>query len=136
MNVEINFSFSCKTIRRRSQEDDQKNKTEGKERRRVVVVIGTTGVGKSQLAVEICERFGGEVINCDSMQVYKHLSIATNRPTESEQHSVPHHLFGFVDESLSSSSSSSSSSRHQDFSVDKFVPLATSIVCPSLCCRR
>ena len=44
-----------------------------------VVVMGATGVGKSKLAIEVAQRFDGEVINADSMQIYKGLDIVTNK---------------------------------------------------------
>ena len=53
-------------------------------------------MGKSKLAIELAKRFGGEVINADSMQVYDALPIATNRVTEVEADGVPHHLLGFL----------------------------------------
>ena len=62
----------------------------------LIVVLGCTGVGKSKLAIELAKRFGGEVINADSMQVYDALPIATNRVTEVEADGVPHHLLGFL----------------------------------------
>ncbi|KAJ8331640.1 tRNA dimethylallyltransferase, mitochondrial [Batrachochytrium dendrobatidis] len=63
----------------------------------IVAVIGTTGVGKSKLAVQIAKAIGGQIVNADSMQVYKGLDIATNKPTSNELALVPHHLFSFVD---------------------------------------
>ncbi|KAJ3118908.1 hypothetical protein HDU96_006559 [Phlyctochytrium bullatum] len=72
--------------------------TSGKEDIPVVVaVVGTTGVGKSNLAIELAKRFQGEVINADSMQVYRGLDIVTNKVTAEEQAMVPHHLLSFVD---------------------------------------
>ncbi|TPX73771.1 tRNA dimethylallyltransferase [Chytriomyces confervae] len=65
----------------------------------VLVVVGTTGVGKSNLAMEIAARVGikGEVINADSMQVYKGMDVITNKVTPEERSRVPHHLLDFVD---------------------------------------
>ncbi|KAJ3146706.1 hypothetical protein HK101_002294, partial [Irineochytrium annulatum] len=63
----------------------------------VVVVVGTTGVGKSNLAIEIARSLNGEVINADSMQVYEGLDIVTNKVTDEERKGVVHHLLGFVD---------------------------------------
>lgn len=62
----------------------------------LVVVMGTTGTGKSDLAVEIARRFNGEVINADAMQMYQGLPIITNKITPEEQRGVPHHLLGIV----------------------------------------
>ncbi len=63
----------------------------------VVAVIGPTASGKSDLAVEICRRFGGEVVSADSMQIYKGMDIATAKPTEEEKKNIPHHMMGFLD---------------------------------------
>ena len=63
----------------------------------LVAVVGTTGVGKSKLAIQIAQAIGGQIINADSMQVYKGLDLATNKPTMEERNRVPHHLFDFVD---------------------------------------
>lgn len=62
----------------------------------LVVIAGPTASGKTALAVEICRRFGGEVVSADSMQVYDTLLIGTARPTEDEQGGIPHHLMGFL----------------------------------------
>ncbi|MDR1753984.1 MAG: tRNA (adenosine(37)-N6)-dimethylallyltransferase MiaA [Eubacterium sp.] len=64
---------------------------------RIVVVCGPTASGKTALAVQIAEEFGGEVISADSMQVYKGMDIATAKPTEQETRGIPHHLISFVD---------------------------------------
>ena len=63
----------------------------------VVAVIGPTASGKSDLAVEICRHFGGEVVSADSMQIYKGMDIATAKPTEKEKKNVPHHMMDFLD---------------------------------------
>ncbi|CAO3677372.1 unnamed protein product [Umbelopsis vinacea] len=65
--------------------------------RSTVAVIGTTGVGKSQLGIELCKALQGEVINADSMQVYKGLDIITNKVTENEREGVKHHLMDFLE---------------------------------------
>ncbi|KAJ3117535.1 hypothetical protein HK100_000805 [Physocladia obscura] len=64
----------------------------------VFAIIGTTGVGKSNLAIELAEKLNGEVINADSMQVYKGLDISTNKIGPEDQARVKHHLLGFVDQ--------------------------------------
>lgn len=61
------------------------------------MILGPTAVGKSALAVELARRFRGEVINGDSMQVYRGFDIGTAKPTPEERRGVPHHLLGFVD---------------------------------------
>ncbi|RWS13091.1 tRNA dimethylallyltransferase-like protein [Dinothrombium tinctorium] len=67
----------------------------------IVVVLGATGTGKSKLAIDLCAHFDGEVINADSMQVYKGLSIVTNKVSKEEKNSVPHHLMDFLDPLIS-----------------------------------
>ncbi|RKP27883.1 IPP transferase-domain-containing protein [Syncephalis pseudoplumigaleata] len=64
---------------------------------RVVAVIGNTGVGKSQLAVAIAKAIRGQVINTDSLQVYRGFDVLTNKMSPEEQQQVPHHLMSFVD---------------------------------------
>ena len=63
---------------------------------RAILIAGPTASGKSALAIEIAERYGGVVINADSMQVYRELRILTARPSPEEEAQVPHRLFGFV----------------------------------------
>jgi tRNA dimethylallyltransferase len=67
-----------------------------KQRRPVVAVVGPTAAGKSSLGVELALRFGGEIVNCDSVQVYREIEIATAKPTPEERRGVPHHLLDFV----------------------------------------
>ncbi|MCZ6784925.1 MAG: tRNA (adenosine(37)-N6)-dimethylallyltransferase MiaA [Proteobacteria bacterium] len=62
----------------------------------VIVVTGPTAAGKTPLAIEIALRFGGEIVNADSMQVYRHLDIGTAKPSLEERARVPHHLFDVV----------------------------------------
>jgi len=66
-------------------------------RPRAVLIAGPTASGKSALALDIARRFGGVVINADSMQVYRDLRIITARPTEDETALAPHRLYGTVD---------------------------------------
>lgn len=58
----------------------------------VVAVVGPTAVGKSDLALELCESLGGEVVNADSMQVYTGMDIGTAKLTPEQRRGVPHHL--------------------------------------------
>lgn len=60
----------------------------------VVIIAGPTACGKSDLAMEAAELFDGEVVNADSMQVYRELRILTARPSDADEARVPHHLFG------------------------------------------
>ncbi|KAM6518778.1 tRNA dimethylallyltransferase, mitochondrial [Fusarium solani] len=62
----------------------------------LVVVLGSTGTGKSELAVELATRLNGEIINADAMQLYNGLPIITNKITTEEQCGVPHHLLGHI----------------------------------------
>ena len=64
---------------------------------RAVLIAGPTASGKSALALDLAERFGGVIINADSMQVYRDLCIITARPAPEEEARVPHRLYGFVD---------------------------------------
>ncbi len=60
------------------------------------VIAGPTASGKTALAVNLAERFGGEVVSADSMQIYEGLQIGTARPTPLETGGIPHHLQGFL----------------------------------------
>ncbi|XP_049300474.1 tRNA dimethylallyltransferase [Anopheles funestus] len=62
----------------------------------VVVILGSTGTGKTKLSLELAARYGGEVISADSMQVYKGLDIVTAKATQEEQQRVVHHLLSVV----------------------------------------
>ena len=61
-----------------------------------ILITGPTASGKSALAVELAKRYGGAVVNADSMQVYDTLRVLTARPSEDEMQGVPHHLYGHV----------------------------------------
>lgn len=63
----------------------------------IIVVMGATGTGKSKLSIELAQKFNGEIINADSLQVYKGLDIVTNKVTREELDMVPHHLIDFLD---------------------------------------
>ncbi len=58
----------------------------------VIAVCGPTASGKSALALEICDRANGELVSCDSMQIYKHLDIGTAKPNNEEKRRVKHHM--------------------------------------------
>lgn len=66
---------------------------------KVVFVMGTTGSGKSRLAIDLATRFPAEIINSDKIQLYKGLDIVTNKVTEEERRGVFHHLLGVLDPS-------------------------------------
>lgn len=63
---------------------------------KIVAVVGPTASGKTALAVELAKRFNGEVVSCDSMQVYKEMNIGTAKPSVEEMDGVKHHMIDFV----------------------------------------
>ena len=77
----------------------------------IIVVVGTTGVGKTKLGVDLAKQFSGEVINCDVMQMYKGLEVATAKATQEERQGIPHHLMSFLEP-------------HETFSPHEFRKLA------------
>ena len=81
----------------------------------VLAVVGPTASGKSALAIELAKRFDGEIICCDSMQIYKEMNIGTAKPSVDEQAQVTHHLFDFADPKVS-------------FSCADYIPLAEKVV--------
>ena len=60
-------------------------------------IAGPTASGKTALGVELALKIGGEIINCDSVQIYEGIQIATAKPSEQEKRGVPHHLIDYVD---------------------------------------
>ena len=62
----------------------------------IYFVLGPTASGKSKFALSLAKKLNGEIINADSMQIYKELSILTARPTIHDQKKINHHLYGFV----------------------------------------
>jgi tRNA dimethylallyltransferase len=63
----------------------------------LVVLLGPTGSGKTALSLAIAGEFHGEIVNCDSVAVYRELDVGTAKPTRAERTQVPHHLFDIVD---------------------------------------
>ena len=63
----------------------------------LVVVLGPTGSGKTALSLALAERFRGEIVNCDSVAVYREFEIGTAKPTPAERARAPHHLLDIVD---------------------------------------
>lgn len=63
----------------------------------LVVIVGPTAVGKTDVSIEVAARLGGEVVSCDSMQVYRYMDIGTAKPSPSERARVTHHLIDVVD---------------------------------------
>ena len=81
----------------------------------VLAVVGPTASGKSALAIELAKRFDGEIICCDSMQIYKEMNIGTAKPNLDEQMQVVHHLFDFA-------------APKESFSCADYIPLAQVVV--------
>lgn len=67
------------------------------DREKIVCVVGPTASGKTAYAVELALARGGEVVSCDSMQIYRHMEIGTAKPTPEEMRGVPHHMLDFVE---------------------------------------
>ncbi len=64
---------------------------------KLIAVAGPTASGKSALALELCRRFNGELVSCDSMQIYRRMDIGTAKPTKEEMREIRHHLIDIVD---------------------------------------
>jgi len=64
---------------------------------KLVIVLGPTAVGKSELALELAQSVNGEIVNADSQQVYRHMDIGTGKPSKADQQRVRHHLIDVVD---------------------------------------
>jgi len=65
--------------------------------RPLIAIVGPTGSGKSELALAVAEKFGGEIVNCDSLQVYRYFNIGTAKLGLEERRGIPHHLLDVVD---------------------------------------
>ena len=64
---------------------------------KIILISGPTASGKSNFAIKVAKKINGEIINADSMQVYKQLKILTARPNKAEQKNIKHHMYGVVD---------------------------------------
>ena len=64
---------------------------------KIILISGPTASGKSSFAVRLAQNINGEIINADSMQIYKQLKILTARPSKKDQKNIKHHLYGTVD---------------------------------------
>ena len=82
---------------------------------RIICVVGPTASGKTKLAVQLAKTYDGEVVSCDSMQIYRHMDIGTAKPTLEEMEGVRHHLIDIIEPG-------------EDFSVGKYVQLADACV--------
>ena len=79
---------------------------------KIIAVCGPTASGKTELAIKIAQKYKGEIVSCDSMQIYKGMDIGTAKPDENELNLAPHHLIGVID-------------TDKEFSVVDFVDLAS-----------
>jgi tRNA dimethylallyltransferase len=79
--------------------------------KRLIAIVGPTGIGKSRLALRLASHFNGEIVSADSRQVYRHLDIGTAKPSPQELSLVPHHLIDVVDPD-------------KDFSLAQYLQLA------------
>src|SRR5258706_70263 len=66
----------------------------------IIAIVGPTASGKSELGIQLARRIGGEIVNCDSVQVYQGIQIATAKVSLAERRGVPHHLIDFVSPSV------------------------------------
>ena len=64
--------------------------------KKIILLAGPTASGKSKLAIQLAKKLNGEIINADSMQIYKEFSILSSRPNKKEEKKVKHHLYGFI----------------------------------------
>ncbi|MBC5787246.1 tRNA (adenosine(37)-N6)-dimethylallyltransferase MiaA [Clostridium sp. NSJ-27] len=99
----------------RLQKKGLKNSLEEHNKIPLIVVVGPTASGKTDLSIQIAKRFQGEIVSADSMQIYKGMDIATAKPTKEEQQGIPHHLMDFLDP-------------RQPFSVSDYVQLANQAI--------
>ena len=81
----------------------------------IICVVGPTASGKTALAVELAKELGGEVVSCDSMQIYRRMDIGTAKPTTEEMQGIPHHMIDICEPT-------------EDFSVSRYCEMATPIV--------
>ena len=81
----------------------------------IICVVGPTASGKTALAVELAKELHGEVVSCDSMQIYKRMDIGTAKPTKDEMQGIPHHMIDICEPT-------------EDFSVSRYTEMATPIV--------
>ena len=63
----------------------------------IICVAGPTASGKTSYAIQLAKKLDGEVVSCDSMQIYKYMNIGTAKPTKEEMEGIPHHMMDFVD---------------------------------------
>lgn len=81
----------------------------------LICIAGPTASGKTALSIALAKELGGEIVSCDSMQVYKGMNIGTAKPTAEEMENIPHHMLSVAEP-------------WEDFSVGKYCQMATPIV--------
>ena len=64
--------------------------------KKIILLAGPTASGKSKLALFLAKKINGELINADSMQIYKEFKVLSSRPDKKEEKKVKHHLYGFL----------------------------------------
>ena len=82
---------------------------------KIICIAGPTASGKTELAVQLAKALNGEVISCDSMQIYRHMDIGTAKPEPAEMEGVPHHMLNVADP-------------QESFSVSRYVEMADPIL--------
>lgn len=65
--------------------------------KKLIAVLGPTASGKTALSVELAKRLDGEIVSCDSMQIYRGMDIGTAKPTDEEKRGIPHHMIDVAD---------------------------------------
>ena len=63
---------------------------------KVIVICGPTASGKTKLSIELAKKINGEIVSCDSMQIYKDMNIGTAKPTFEEMQGIKHYLIDFI----------------------------------------
>ena len=68
-----------------------------KDKQKLILIVGPTAVGKTDISIKIAEKFGGEIISADSMQIYKGMDIGTAKIKDEEMRGIPHHMIDIVE---------------------------------------
>ena len=66
-------------------------------KQRILAVVGPTAGGKTALSIALAKHLSGEIVSCDSMQIYRGMDVGTAKPTTSEMAGIPHHMIDFLD---------------------------------------
>ena len=83
--------------------------------KRILVIAGPTAVGKTEYAIEAAKAFNGEIVSCDSMQLYRYMDVGSAKPSQKEREEAVHHLIDFLDP-------------REDFSVARYQVLARTAI--------